>query len=230
MFLKEYFGDAKTMDFFTFQYKNARAQNIRYYHLESAIDFDKNTKKWSGKQCGSKESLLPKGEGGGLLARVASICVNKIKLPYQDGYSDDDIYFDIVRVLDGNPIGNMTVIALDSNDSDSISMNDLGCKLNCELITNSASYIGKLNGSIRVTLHLEFNSDSVTGYYYYDKIRKKIKVTGKKDGNNLRLIADVNSGEELFSGVLSDGLFSGVWENSDRSKTYPFSFYLSLTQ
>jgi hypothetical protein len=173
---------------------------------------------------------LPQGGQGGLLARMASICMNKINLTYQNRYSDNDIYFDVVRVLDGDSKGNMTAIALESKDSDSISMNDLGCKLNCDLITNSAGYIGKLNGSIRVTLHLEFNSDNVTGYYYYDKVRKAIKITGKKDGNNLRLIAYVKGGEELFSGVLNDGLFSGIWENADRSKSYPFSFYLSLIQ
>ncbi|CNE05869.1 hypothetical protein [Yersinia mollaretii] len=228
VFLKEYLDSTKAMEFFTFKYRGNKPQDIKYYYIESSIDFDRRLKKWSGKQCEFKNNYLPNSEDKTLLATLSSMCVNDLKLSYTNNtYINNDVIFNVSRVLDGNVKNNMTLIALDSKNQDGININDLACSTNCDPITNSANYIGKLNGKIRIKLHLDFDDNMITGYYYYDAIKENIKITGVRDGANLALIAHIQGRKEFFNGVINDGKFTGTWKGINRE--YPFSLYLMLT-
>lgn len=229
-FLKEYFGNSKDMEFLTFKYNKGEPQDISYYHLESSINFEKRTREWSGKQCNLLHNTLPHSEGKPLLATLSSICEKTTNLPNNNKNDGNDILFDIVKSSDGSVIGNMTLVALDSKDSDSINIDDLGCKTHCGLMNDSVNFIGKLNGRIRVKLYLDFNGEEVTGYYYYDSVKKNIKILGKREGDNLSLIADTQGGKESFTGLINDGQFIGEWVNAAGNKRYPFSFNSMLIQ
>ena len=67
------------------------------------------------------------------------------------------------------------VIALDSKDVDAINLNDIGCLSNCDADVDSANYIGKLNGKFRIAMHLKYDNDSASGFYFYEKMKKKNK-------------------------------------------------------
>ena len=139
-------------------------------------------------------------------------------------------FFDITKIVDGRSKGSMTVVALDSINSNNLTVNDLGCLNNCKVIQNSASYIGKINNRLRITLQINLEKDRVYGYYYYDKFKKKIPITGVRDNDNFTFFAKVPNGEEVFEGRLVDGKFKGVWTNNDGNKKYSFYFYLKLIQ
>lgn len=156
------------------------------------------------------------------------ICEGKAKLTYNNTYINNDVLFDMIKITDGHVEGNITAIALASKDSDKISISDIGCKSNCSLNSNAANYIGTLNGKIRIKLHLDIDKNNITGYYYYDKIKKKIKISGEINGDKLNLYAETTEGKETFNGVINDGQFTGIWKGLN--KIYPFSLYLMLIQ
>lgn len=73
------------------------------------------------------------------------------------------------------------MIALDSKYIDAIKLNGIGCLSSCDIDFDSVNYIGKLNDKFRVGLHLEYNDNNVSGFYFYEKMKKKINVTGRRD-------------------------------------------------
>jgi len=94
------------------------------------------------------------------------------------------------------------------------------------LFTGSVNY----NEKTRVKLSLRFDGNSVFGYYFYEKVKAKIKIVGHRDGDKVSLTAFLPKGNESFNGVLDDGQFKGVWVNSEGNKKYSFSFYMMLIQ
>lgn len=79
-------------------------------------------------------------------------------------------------------------------------------------------------------MHLKYDKDSASGFYFYEKMKKKINVIGRRNGARLTLTASVPEGIETFDGLLEKGQFKGVWSNAAGNKKYPFTFYMKLIQ
>lgn len=231
VFSKNYLDSTKAIEFITFKYKNKVLSAVKYYYIESSIDFNNHVKKWSGKECETSAGKIT-GEKDSLLLQIASqLCVNEVKLAYASNkYIGEDVFFYLSRVINGVEKKEIPVIALDSKDADTINLYDMGCLSNCDIDSDSANYIGKLNGKFRIALHLEYNNASVSGFYFYEKMKKKINVIGRRNGSKLTLSASVPEGMETFEGLLDKGQFKGVWSNSAGDKKYPFIFYMKLIQ
>jgi len=85
-------------------------------------------------------------------------------------------------------------------------------------------YYGKIDDQYPITMELTFNDDhSISGYYFYNKWKKKIQLIGKYDQNNF----SVNAGSETFTGVFSDKKIFGSWDNSSSSK-HTLSKFLTI--
>ncbi|WP_447727826.1 hypothetical protein [Enterobacter asburiae] len=102
VFSKEYLDSAKAIEFITFKYENKLLSPVRYYYIESSIDFNNNVKKWSGKECGTSAGKIT-GKKDSLLLQVASeLCVNKVKLAYTPNkYTGSDILFYLSQFING---------------------------------------------------------------------------------------------------------------------------------
>ncbi|HCC2288460.1 TPA: hypothetical protein M4Y70_005529 [Klebsiella variicola] len=231
VFSKNYLDSTKAIEFITFKYNNKILSPVKYYYIESSIDFNNNVKKWSGKECDTSVGKIPRKKEGLLLQAASELCVKQVKLAYTPNkYIGKDIFFYLSRVTNGVEKKDLPVIALDSKDTDAINLNDIGCLSNCDIGSDSANYIGKLNGKFRIALHLEYNNTSVSGFYFYEKMKKKINVIGRRNGTRLTLSASVPEGIETFVGLLDKGQFKGVWSNAAGNKKYPFIFYMKLIQ
>lgn len=231
VFLKSYLDSAKAMEFITFKYDNKTLSPVKYYYIESFVDFNNNVKKWSGKECDTSTGRIPEKKDSLLLQAAAGLCVNKVKLAcISNEYVGNDILFYLSQITNGVEKQQLPVIALDSNDVDAINLNDVGCLSNCDADVDSVNYIGKLNGRFRIAMHLEYNNDSASGFYFYEKIKRKINITGRRNGVRLTLTASVPEGIETFDGLLEKGQFKGVWSNAAGNKKYPFTFYMKLIQ
>lgn len=231
VFSKNYLDSTKAIKFITFKYNNKILSPVKYYYIESSIDFNNNVKKWSGKECDTSVGKIPRKKEGLLLQAASELCVKQVKLAYTPNkYIGKDIFFYLSRVTNGVEKKDLPVIALDSKDTDAINLNDIGCLSNCDIGSDSANYIGKLNGKFRIALHLEYNNTSVSGFYFYEKMKKKINVIGRRNGTRLTLSASVPEGIETFVGLLDKGQFKGVWSNAAGNKKYPFIFYMKLIQ
>lgn len=231
IFLKEYFDSTKALEFTTFTYANNRTSNINYYYIESSVNFQKNINEWSGKSCKLNNNPSFTETHAPLLQAISSICVKNTRLSYsENSYINNDVLFEISKITDGQIGRNMVLVALDSKNKDSINFNDIGCRTNCDEIKDTANYMGRLNGKIRVKLHLDFDDNNVKAYYYYDKIKKNIPLTGQLNDGILKLVAVTDGGKEFFEGKINDGMYKGTWTNSTKNKTYPFEFYLMLIQ
>lgn len=231
VFSKNYLDSTKAIEFITFKYNNKVLSAVKYYYIESSIDFNNNVKKWSGKECDTSAGKIPEKKDSLLLQAASELCVNEVKLAHTSNeYIGGDILFYLSRVTNGVEKKEIPVIALDSKDADTINLNDMGCLRNCDADSDSANYIGKLNEKFRISLHLEYNNASVSGFYFYEKMKKKINVTGHRNGSRLTLSASVPEGIETFEGLLEKGQFKGVWSNATGNKKYPFIFYMKLIQ
>ncbi|HID8742652.1 TPA: hypothetical protein ACXIV2_002223 [Enterobacter mori] len=231
VFSKAYLDSTKAIEFMTFKYNNKLLSPVTYYYIESSIDFSNNVKKWSGKECDTSAGKIPEKKDGLLLQVASELCVNQIELAYRPNkHTGNDILFYLSHIINGVENKQFPVIALDSKDADSINLNDIGCLSNCGIDSDSTNYIGKLNGRFRIGLHLEYNSDNVSGYYFYEKMNKKINVTGRRNDKRLILNALVPEGTETFDGLFEKGQLKGVWSNAAGNKKYPFTFYMKLIQ
>lgn len=231
VFSKEYFDNTKAIEFITFKYENKVLSPVTYYYIESSIDFSSNVKKWSGKECGTSAGKIPEKKDGLLLQVASELCVNQVKLAYTPNkYIGSDILFHLSQFINGVEKKQLPVILLDNKDIDSINLNDIGCLSDCDIASDSTNYIGKLNEKFRIGLYLEYNNNNVSGFYFYEKMKKKINVTGRRNGKKLTLSASVPEGIETFDGLLDNGKFKGVWSNATGNKSYPFIFYMKLIQ
>lgn len=231
VFSKEYLDSSKALEFITYKYNSSQPNSIKYYYIESSVDFNNNVKQWSGKECESSPEVFHDIKNAPLLQAASSLCVNKIKLEYRPNkIVGNDVLFNLTQVINGDVKEKIPVIALDSKDSDSIILNDLGCVNNCASATDMLNFIGKINGKFRVKLHLNFKGNDVSGYYFYEKTKKNIYMTGTRNKNKIVLLAKTPEGNESFNGVLQGGEFSGVWSDAKGNKKYPFSLYMMLIQ
>jgi hypothetical protein len=231
VFSKEYLDSTRAIEFITFKYSNKFLSSIKYYYIESSIDFNNNVKKWSGKECDMSGGGIPEKKDGSLLQVASALCLNQIKLAYSPNkYIGNDILFYLSQITNGNEKKQIPVIALERKDTDAINLHDIGCLSDCDIGSDSVNYIGKLNQKFRMGLHLEYHSDDASGFYFYEKTKKKINVTGHREGKRLTLSASVPEGIETFDGVLEQGQFKGVWSNAAGNKKYPFAFYMMLIQ
>ncbi|EGV5525340.1 hypothetical protein JF639_004724, partial [Salmonella enterica] len=227
VFSKYYLDSSKAMEFIAFKYDNKALSPVRYYYIESSIDFSNNVKKWSGKQCDTSTGIIPEKKDGLLLQVASELCINKFKLAYTPNkYVGNDILFNLSEITNGVEKKQLPVIALDSKDADAINLNDIGCLSNCDTDIDSVNYIGKLNGKFRIAMHLKYNNDSTSGFYFYEKVKRKINITGRRNGMRLTLTASVPEGIETFDGLLENGQFKGTWSSAAGNKKYPFTFYM----
>lgn len=231
VFSKEYLDSTKAIEFITFKYNNKHLSSVKYYYIESSMDFTSNTKEWSGKECKTSAGTISAREGSLLLEAASNLCINKIKLAYRPNeYTGNDLVFYLSEIIDGVKKKHIPLIALDSKNSDAVNLKDVGCLNGCDADSDSVNYIGKLNGKFRIGLHLDYNNNTVSGFYFYEKMKKKINVTGGRNGERLILRASVPEGIETFDGLLEGGRFKGVWSNANGNKKYPFTFYVKLVQ
>ncbi len=82
-----------------------------------------------------------------------------------------------------------------------------------------------------ITMQLDLIDGEVEGSYYYDNVRKNIKLNGvyTADGN-INLIEYANEKKTgSFSGKLTRKKFSGQWKNADGSKSLSFSLSAKYT-
>lgn len=231
VFSKEYLDASKATEFLEFSYNDAKISNLKYSYFESAVDFNDSVKQWSGKTCESSSDGIPEEDGVTLLQAASSLCVSKSKLKYKPNkIIGSDILFFVSKIVDGNVKNDTLLVALDSKDKDAINLDDIGCVTGCHIGMLSNNFIGKINNKIRVRLHINMNGGDVSGYYYYDKMKKNIQVTGHRVNDGIILSAAVPDGKESFNGILIDGQFKGMWSNSQGNKKYPFTFYSMLIQ
>jgi hypothetical protein len=231
VFSKEYLDSTKAIEFITFKYSNKLLSPVKYYYIESSIDFNNNVKKWSGKECITSEGKIPEKKDGLLLQVASELCVNQTELAYTPNkYTGNDILFYLSQITDGVEKKQLPVIALNSKDIDAVNLSDIGCLSSCDTDSDSINYIGRLNEKFRIGLHLEYNNNNASGFYFYEKKKKKINVTGRRNGERLTLSASVTEGMETFDGLLENGQFKGMWTNASGNKKYPFTFYMKLIQ
>lgn len=231
VFTKEYLDSTNALEFITFIYYGQYPLSTKYFYIESSVDFNGNSKIWSGKECETSLGTIPGKKGGLLLQASSRLCINKVKLKYlPNEYHGEDVLFFISKVVNGNEKYQVPVIALDSKNSDSINLHDIGCLDFCVSDADVVNFIGKLDDRFRVNLHLNYHGRNVTGFYFYEKTKEKINVSGYQVDDRLVLSASVHEGKEIFDGVLEKGTFKGMWSNAEKSKKYPFSFYVSLVQ
>ncbi len=96
-------------------------------------------------------------------------------------------------------------------------------QIKLEVVDEYHSYIfkGSIDDKYPVTMNLKFHGDEIFGYYYYDKYKSNITMSGKVSGNKVEII-DTYEGE--FVATLDNGTMTGTW--SDK-KTLPFTATLS---
>lgn len=231
VFSKAYLDSSKSIEFISFKYEDEKPTLIKYYYIESAVDINNSMLQWSGKICDTSAGEIPEEKAVGLLQAASGLCINKIKLAYiNNKVSGDDVIFYLSQVTNGEVNEQIPVIALDRKGVDVLSLADIGCLKDCNKAATSVSYIGKLNKKFRVGMHLDYNGSDVSGYYFYDKTKKKINITGRRIGDKLVLSASLPEGKETFNGTLVQGQFKGIWSNTAGSKKYPFEFYMMLVQ
>ena len=231
VFEKNYFDSSRAIEFITFTYKDSQVGNIYYYFIDSSIDFNQNLRQWLGKECVATIKKLPEDHNRSLLQAASQLCMNNERaLNSSNGSIGNDVLFGLSKFYNGSFSKQSMLIALDSKSKDSIKLDDIGCVKNCFPIEGSVNYIGKINEKTRVKLSLSFDGNSVFGYYFYEKVKAKIKIVGHRDGDKVSLTAFLPKGNESFNGVLDDGQFKGVWVNSEGNKKYSFSFYMMLIQ
>lgn len=231
VFSKEYLDSSKSIEFISFKYEDEEPAFIKYYYIESSIDVNNSALQWSGKVCDTSAGVIPEEKGVGLLQAASGICINKMKLAYSPNkVSGTDVIFYLSQVTNGEVKEQIPVIALDRKDVDILNLADIGCLNDCNKAATSIDYIGRLNKKIRVGMHLDYNGNDISGYYFYNITKKKINITGRKSGEKLVLSASLPEGEETFDGTLAQGQFKGIWSNAAGSKKYPFEFYMMLVQ
>lgn len=231
VFSKQYLDSTKAIEFITFKYDNKIPSSVIYYYIESSIDFNAGMKTWSGKKCETSAGKIIEKNDVSLLQAASELCGNRIKLTDSlNEYNGNDVIFHLLHIENGLKKNEIPVIGLDRKDTDAINLNDIGCLNNCDIDSYVVNYTGKLNERTRIGLHLEYNGDNVSGFYFYDKVKKKINVIGRREGDRLILSATVPEGMESFEGLLEGGQFKGIWSNAMKNKKYPFCFYLNLIQ
>jgi hypothetical protein len=74
-------------------------------------------------------------------------------------------------------------------------------------------------GQAAITLRLErpYADGSVSGQYYYDRFRKPIPLSGKREGDTLTLTETVNDQQASFKLKLRGTTLSGQWQGRERS-------------
>jgi hypothetical protein len=89
-------------------------------------------------------------------------------------------------------------------------------------------YSGALNKTIKIEADLLFSEESISGFYFYDKVGKPIELSG---GLNAGRIAALSERDEAgkATGSMNGSFgkdfasFSGTWKSPDGSKSFPVS-------
>jgi hypothetical protein len=88
-----------------------------------------------------------------------------------------------------------------------------------------------LSGSIGkapVFLDLDRTGDTVSGWYFYLKVGKQLRLEGKVDRSGLfdlqEYAASTNSRTGSFKGRIKDGHWTGTWTNAAGKKSFPVVF------
>jgi hypothetical protein len=83
-------------------------------------------------------------------------------------------------------------------------------------------------GKAPVFLDLDRTGDTVSGWYFYFKVGKQIRLGGKLDPNGLfdiqEYTASTNSRTGSFTGRIKNGHWTGTWTNAAKKKSYPVAF------
>lgn len=81
------------------------------------------------------------------------------------------------------------------------------------------NFFGQI-GDYAISMHLEVSKKGLTeGYYYYDKYKQEIRLSGKLDGEDiiLNVYDDNNNILETFKGKYLEGKINGVWKRQNKS-------------
>lgn len=83
-------------------------------------------------------------------------------------------------------------------------------------------------GKAPVFLDLDRTGDTVSGWYFYLKVGKQLRLEGKVDQGGLfdlqEFVADTNSRTGSFKGRIKDGRWTGTWTDVARHKSFPIVF------
>src|SRR5690349_1729547 len=86
-------------------------------------------------------------------------------------------------------------------------------------------------GKYPVSMHLHKWNHEYGGYYYYESAQEPMHFSGHSNGkDSLRLSAyptGEDTEEEIFSGIIKDSSFEGVWYKPGKTMPLPFSFKFS---
>ncbi|SFD05251.1 hypothetical protein [Pragia fontium] len=233
LLLKEYWGAGRGVNFIRFKFKDHSLDDAVVFNIESQIDVYLKKRNWGGYYCDYSSGTSFDNSLPPLHSIFLANCKKKNKFNLiNNDYINNDVIFFISHLSDNNKTNLIKLIALDSKDSNNIDVEDVGCIENCSDISKSGNFIGKINKKIRVKLHLDFKASDTYGYYYYDKFKQNINLSGRLNNGELILNAYKENGEllEVFNGILSDGKYSGYWIDMKTKKKYPFSFYRMITQ
>ncbi|MBW9150480.1 hypothetical protein K2F40_16170 [Clostridium sp. CM028] len=92
------------------------------------------------------------------------------------------------------------------------------------------SMSGAINRNLNVHMKLFFNSNEVSGTYYYDKYKTDIILKGVYDMDNNVTMNELDNNENItgvFKGkIFSNGEYIGSWSNLDGTKEMPFAIKL----
>ncbi|GAA0558755.1 hypothetical protein [Rhizomicrobium electricum] len=83
-------------------------------------------------------------------------------------------------------------------------------------------------GKAPVFLDLDRTGDTVSGWYFYLKVGKQIRLDGKLDPNGLfdiqEYTASTNSRTGSFKGHIKNGRWTGTWTDAAKKKSYAVTF------
>lgn len=227
VFMKESSASGKGIEFISFNFKNEMVEDLRYFYINSSVDVNNKILIWSGENCQVNKNAYFSSDQPSLFGAFAASCYSNSTFKYATINIGTDLKFDMKSVSENNISHDMTVLALDSTDSDVLDVIDIGCIDGCNITKDAMYYIGKINDKYRVSLKILNIGGDVSGYYYYDKQNKIINLKGRIDKGNVSLKTD---GGELFYGKEDDGEIVGTWYNAKGDVKYSFVFYKALIQ
>ncbi len=80
-------------------------------------------------------------------------------------------------------------------------------------------YIGAINDSLNIHMKLDITDNKVSGFYYYDKYKRNINLSGDIS-DNILTISEKGSNGIITAIIVSKDMIEGIW--NDDNHTYPF--------
>ncbi|MBZ9607158.1 hypothetical protein G9F73_004860 [Clostridium estertheticum] len=138
----------------------------------------------------------------------------KLKSTINSNIAEDNIELKVslANKFNNNSNGELKEFDLDNLDQKELSMS------------------GTINRNLNVHMKLFFNSNEVSGTYYYDRYKTDIILKGVYDMDNNVTMNELDNNENItgvFKGkIFSNGEYIGSWSNLDGTKEMPFAINL----